>query len=391
MLLDKNFNEIDAATLDALVESSAMESLHLDFKRDLYERDDKSKREFLKDISAFANTQGGHLIIGIDEHEGAASRVTPITGVDVDEEQMRLENMARTGLEPELAGLQVKRVAYDAGHVFVLQIPRSYNPPSRVTQSGTNRYWARNSVSCYELGLEELRSLFGQRRSMEERAGSFVRQRALEISAGNGSVPIATANVVLAFHVVPLLDFGLGKRHSVERLLGSFQYTYVLSSGPDKPRVNLEGLIASEDSRRFNAYTQIFRDGSVEHVCSGFVYEHDHEKTRHFPGWWLTKQFHDALQALERPYLALEVSSPILVSLSCFDIAGVFFDRDPHSYAAEEKAIQRSSITLPTTVVTKPLNSDTILSALREQMNYLWNAFGKNKCTRFDEDGKLKI
>jgi len=41
---------------------------------------DRDKAEFLKDVCAFANADGGDLIYGIDEEDGKASALTPITG-----------------------------------------------------------------------------------------------------------------------------------------------------------------------------------------------------------------------------------------------------------------------------------------------------------------------
>lgn len=60
------------------------ESRDLDFKRDAIARDDKARREFLKDITAFANTAGGHLVIGMDEASGVAAGLCGITSPPAD-------------------------------------------------------------------------------------------------------------------------------------------------------------------------------------------------------------------------------------------------------------------------------------------------------------------
>ena len=64
MLLGRNFDDIDDATMQELIRAGASESVHLEFKRESYGKADKHKKELLKDITAFANTLGGHLIIG---------------------------------------------------------------------------------------------------------------------------------------------------------------------------------------------------------------------------------------------------------------------------------------------------------------------------------------
>jgi hypothetical protein len=41
-----------------------------DYKRDIYGNSENDKREFLADVSSFANTIGGDIVIGIDEASG---------------------------------------------------------------------------------------------------------------------------------------------------------------------------------------------------------------------------------------------------------------------------------------------------------------------------------
>ncbi|MDH2345513.1 ATP-binding protein [Bradyrhizobium sp. SSUT77] len=75
------------------------EGVLVDYKRSTYGRTDNDVKEFLKDISSFANTSGGHLIIGVDEKDGIPTQIVPVVG-SVDQELQRLENLARDGLEP---------------------------------------------------------------------------------------------------------------------------------------------------------------------------------------------------------------------------------------------------------------------------------------------------
>ena len=58
----------------------------LEFKRESYGNDDKSKRELCKDISALANTSGGDIVIGMDEREGAAASLTGFQCADPNRE-----------------------------------------------------------------------------------------------------------------------------------------------------------------------------------------------------------------------------------------------------------------------------------------------------------------
>src|SRR4051812_19667531 len=101
MLEFLSLDRISEADLQALIATNTTEGRELDFKRDVYGASDADKREFLADISAFANTSGGHLVIGMEESGGTATALVGLS-VDPDAERLRLEQNARTGLQPRI-------------------------------------------------------------------------------------------------------------------------------------------------------------------------------------------------------------------------------------------------------------------------------------------------
>ena len=68
-LIHLTFSVIDNTFLQNLINSKIPESKILDYKRDKIGRKDNDKKEFLFDISSFANADSGNLILGIDEEE----------------------------------------------------------------------------------------------------------------------------------------------------------------------------------------------------------------------------------------------------------------------------------------------------------------------------------
>ena len=118
-----NLADVDEADIGRLVEDMQAEGLHLEFKRDMYGNADADKKEFLKDLSSFANSSGGHLVIGVDEAQGVASAISPVPGAP-DVALQRLEQIARTGLEPRVVGIQMRAVpTAGGGTVFVVRVP----------------------------------------------------------------------------------------------------------------------------------------------------------------------------------------------------------------------------------------------------------------------------
>jgi predicted HTH transcriptional regulator len=56
----------------ALIADKEAEGKTLDYKRNLVGIGATGKKEFLFDVSSFANTQGGHLVFGMEEKNGEA-------------------------------------------------------------------------------------------------------------------------------------------------------------------------------------------------------------------------------------------------------------------------------------------------------------------------------
>ncbi len=65
-----DFENINEADLTELLTAQVPEGLRIEYKQALYGNSDADRKELLKDVSAFANAQGGHLIIGVEENGG---------------------------------------------------------------------------------------------------------------------------------------------------------------------------------------------------------------------------------------------------------------------------------------------------------------------------------
>jgi len=66
-------------------------------------------------VTAFANTAGGHLVIGIEEADGVAAALRGITSSPADDEIRRLESILENGVEPRLVGVRIRPVPLSAG------------------------------------------------------------------------------------------------------------------------------------------------------------------------------------------------------------------------------------------------------------------------------------
>lgn len=106
--------EINEGHLRRLIETQATESLRIDYKRDSYGNNDDQRREYLADVSSFANSLGGDIVIGVSASNGVPKELQGFRG-DADAEILRLEQMAREGLQPRIARLQLTAIPLTEG------------------------------------------------------------------------------------------------------------------------------------------------------------------------------------------------------------------------------------------------------------------------------------
>ncbi|MFZ3182173.1 MAG: ATP-binding protein, partial [Methylocystis silviterrae] len=69
-LRDIILEKVTEADLISLISAGVPESPVIDYKQETYGDAEKDRREFLADISSFANTIGGDVVIGVAEFEG---------------------------------------------------------------------------------------------------------------------------------------------------------------------------------------------------------------------------------------------------------------------------------------------------------------------------------
>src|SRR5947209_224437 len=160
-MIDKLLIQITFADIDQFVQEQWPEGKTVDYKRDPYGNRDEDKKELLKDVSSFANTQGGDIIIGLDEDKGVPTGIPGVTVPDIDKEKLRLEEIIRRGLDPriEFAIHHVLTPASTA--VIVIRAQESLLFPHRVVYQGKfGEFWARSSAGKYSMDTDEIHRAF---------------------------------------------------------------------------------------------------------------------------------------------------------------------------------------------------------------------------------------
>ncbi|WP_438496109.1 AlbA family DNA-binding domain-containing protein [Paenibacillus sp. IHBB 3054] len=137
-LMQIPISQITEADLQNLITNSVSESRFLDYKEQLHIQQQSEKKEFLSDISAFANSGGGELVFGVSETGGQAVSINGIPFTDPDGLKLQVEGIIRTGIDPRIYGLQTEVIRLANGNnAVVIRVPQSLNGPHMVTLSGS--------------------------------------------------------------------------------------------------------------------------------------------------------------------------------------------------------------------------------------------------------------
>jgi predicted HTH transcriptional regulator len=181
-LLLQKLEDIDADFLRQLCDDKCPESASLDFKRELprsskKEEEDKDKQELLKDVCAFANTDGGDLVYGISDKDGAAEKVMPIVDEAADAAERRLRQVLDAGIEPRIQGIRFQRVEIDTSYVLIVRVPASFDGPHCARRDNLRRFVMRNGTLTSDMTYDQLRAAFDRTATLAEQARRFIDER----------------------------------------------------------------------------------------------------------------------------------------------------------------------------------------------------------------------
>lgn len=385
------FENISEADLAEQIATGVPEGVLVDYKREMYGNGDADVKEFLKDLSSFANTAGGHLIIGVSENGGVPTGVHPLSG-NSDKDLQRLENLARDGIEPRISGLQIKSVQIGAGgYVLVLRIPRSWNPPHRVSARNTNRIYGRNSAGAYEFSVEELRAVFTAAASALDRVRAFRFERLAKIDSGDAIVPLAQNCGRLVLHLVPTASFGLRSQIELEKAYKAQDLLRPMGTMGYSPQINFDGfsnLNHGNDGKCWS-YVHVFRNGAVEAVKVRVVTDleagHLWIPTLDFDKW-IFERLSGYLTALQ----SLDVPPPIVLMITLQGVRGSRLGVYPRPLD-DLPTINRDVLELPEIIIERYGTDVDYQRAARPAFDALWNAGGFARSKHFDAAGKWSL
>ncbi|MDY0170047.1 MAG: ATP-binding protein [Thermoguttaceae bacterium] len=384
-MLDKPLDDIDLTDLDELVQEKWPEGKTIDYKRDMYGGSDSEKKELLKDVSSFANTSGGDLVIGVDEKNSIPVGIPGVSLTNVDAEKLRLEEIIRRGIEPRI-DFAVHSVSTSTGTTaFIIRVQESWIFPHRVVFGGKfGEFWARNSAGKYSMDTTELRRAFTLSETIFDKIRAFRRDRVAEVIAGNTPIVLREGGKMI-LHLVPVESF----RSRIT--LDCSQYNSLttqfppLACGGWDRRINLDGHVNFGGGRPGEAsrsYTQVFRNGIIEAVAGDVLEEiRDGERSAFHPKW-CEKHLIAGVKAYLASYQEHRIRPPIGCFLTLIGVKGAIAVAE---FGGDVYPIDRDVLSLPELIIADLSSEPTAL--LRPLFDLMWNAAGCQRSYSYDPDG----
>ncbi len=408
MTITQSSQRLTATDINRFVETGKSEDTTLDFKLEPYKAGDDGSKDFVKDITAFANSQGGHIVIGIEEQEGIAVAVKPITNFDWDREILRLENLCQDRIEPKVMGIEIYTIEIDTGDVLVVKVPKSWTAPHRAQSKKSKTFYQRHSRSISEMDVSQLREAFIGSSTAFEKAAALSRRWAYGVVAeleksideqshkdfdeGRSKTfwheeEPSPRDGILTLHIIPIgsmLDRNSFPIEALERKHGVFS---PLAAMGCSDRINLSGVRYYMNDPEINVYTQLHRFGAVEAVSEKLLWQQDGGRSL------LVRKINQELKNKLPIYLKgireLGARPPLFIKLRVSRVKNSTLDTgSAHAHFSHViPEYTGKSIELPDIVLTDFPDADGINAIGKKLLDPLWNAYGRARCPYFDDEG----
>lgn len=385
MMIQKPIDSIVKNDLLDLIENSVLEKKTLDYKVSFSGNSDEDKREFLKDITSFANSSGGDIIFGIKEDNGVPVEIVGILKGEVDAKIRWIEDLVRQAVQPRISGIKIQPI--DLGGdlaALIVRIPKSWRSPHCVTFKNWSRFFARSSNGVYQLDVEELRSAFILSETLGEKINNYRNERIASIIANETAIPLySSSNIIL--HIIPISAFALTRMDiDIKTINGGCKISPVCSGSYNK-RINFDGIFIysmSMEKGKTDSYVQLYKNGIIEAVESTMLVYTDKNIPIGYEAYLIrsTKEYIEYLKELD-------IQLPIFIYVTLTGVKGYFITRSQNFFSSNQ--IIDKEILNPSVMVLDDYNTD-IDVLLRPIFDSVWNAAGFTHSLNYNENGRFE-
>lgn len=392
--------DVTAQVLKRLVDDRVKEGLQLEYKETL--PNEKGREKFLTSITALVNSAGGDLIYGIrakrDEEDtptGEPDSIVGITGVNLDQEKLRLEQWIRTCIEPPLiVTMEIIERGIETP-CLLIRVPRSWSGLHMV-KTYDNPFYGRNSGGKYPLSITEIRAGFVVAETVRDRVRQYRGERIGRILREEAPTNLGPGPKIV-FHALPLnfdeevwLRFRNAERDAavIKGGIPLYLHLQLINRPVQNWHYNTDGFL-TKTVEPHNSYVQVFRNGGIEAVDvtlirpRGLDDRNDELKVIH--GINIERGVIRVLQGYQRFWTFLGVAGPIALFLTLTGVSGCGIIAKSGQILRHEFVGFDRDCLMTSDVVMADL-SVAADRALKPLFDFIWNAGGYAESPHYNKD-----
>src|ERR1035437_7192926 len=147
--------------IERMIRDQVQENIHLDYKASKA-ISQKARDEIAKDVSAFANSDGGVLVYGVEEDKASHFPVRIDEGVDDSVCSTEwIENIVTSGISPKVNDVRILPLPVSPGRsLYVISVAKSFRGPH---QASDKRFYKRHNFKSEPMEEYEINDVRNRR------------------------------------------------------------------------------------------------------------------------------------------------------------------------------------------------------------------------------------
>ena len=385
LIISDRIKKLDQIFLESIITNGIEENLHLDYKEAISEYN----AEIAKDISSFANEDGGNIIYGIREVKNKPTEIIPINEKGVRE---RIDQISRTGIDPPL-DIRIFPVDVDVkgnkGQVFIVYIPKKYPV---LHQAKKNKiYYKRTEFTSSRMSNNEIKRAFNLAYKLDQKIEQYREERTEKIISHKVLKTVANSTMII-LHMIPINAFGATVSQDLQRRTEIFKkyFNPIECRGTPNIRMTYDGIIYWFENEKTNTmtYVELFNNGIVEAV-DGLLIDTIESEGKELRMRYLEFRLINIVQQYFKGLKELNVQLPIYLFMTFVGVKGYNIPLTIYKLQQREsEKIDRNELILPGVKLNH--DDDEIDKLLKPIFDSIWRACGMHYSLDFDDNGKFK-
>lgn len=389
-----------------LIENEIPESQTLEYKSYQFEDGkfskltDRDKNGLAKEITAFANSEGGTIVIGISEDGNHNPLEFKDTGVDESTFEMWEQSFRQyisAKIKPVLYGIECKLEKHQDSNIIIITVPKSLIKPHAFDDGNKDTFHIRYGNTVNVMRLEELRTSFQSRELIEQRILDFRDERIAKLYSGEQIGELGN-NSAMLLHIIPEWSMYLNHHVNLTELKENYKLD-VFSPTPSGNSVNRVGrafynheglrIEANDFEGELASYTQAFSNGIIESVeinLMNLPSRNNNSRTRIYQWNDFEQLLAIKLERFTKVLIDQGIPKPMYIFVSLVNVQGKFSIIGDLGVPTPSGPLTQNIIKITPGYLS---SENTFSEAIYPLMTNLAHVFGLEKSLLYNAEGKV--